>query len=907
MQTYLDSILLRTYMHRVGLLFCLLLIGFGSRANEVPSAVPVEKDTLFTKWMKSKSTLPTLFYELENFNDFSDRIEAESLIRTYGIGGVIVPNGDQEEVTRWVANNEVRLGEPLVHIANLSTVFELPFSGLPDYPSALSVECWTDDSLVYQLGLAHAYTLRGMGIAIVQLPSLPTYYSVHEYHKIATYLNGLNVGQVNYYFTGSALSVSARQSELDLQQSMWLDARQIAEKGLLGKKTLKKYKKATKDDRLVVARANGTQTSIEQIERGRAITFISRTSNPQTLINAILVDGLPNKGFYKQQVKEYYKLLYATQHVLDTPADSGERWEAVRSKFLLKDVTLIQDSYQLLPVRHLGNRKLYTLSNDSSFKNLVDKYKTAIHYPLATLGLRADSLVQIFPSDALILVDLTSVNEHDGLIDLLMRCDVLNAQRPVVAFYEGTGEVLKDNQWQSAMIWNPADDNSKLPLMVETAFGALGINGALPGYYQSDFTRKGVSFESTGRLVYQFVEKPKVDQAILDRIDTLVAHAIQKGMMPGCQIMMVKDGEVVYDKNFGYLTYDSITPVRWNHVYDVASVTKTVATVPALMHRMETGGIHLNGHLSEYLSVYDSTDKGDLTVDDILTHQSGLKSYLPFWQNAKYFSDSATFLYKQRKRKRKYNYLSINWNDSIRSWIAHSKYNSLSNNDGTYRYLYSDLGFILMKDLVEENCACPLDQSVDELIYRPMGMDYTAFNPLNKFPKEQIAPTEQDKYFRAELLQGIVHDKNAALLGGVSGHAGLFSNANDLAKYMQMLLQGGYYGGERYFSDSVVHVFTSKKSDKDRRAMGWDKPYQSVGNASKYASNESFGHSGFTGTLVWADPKYNVVYIFLSNRIYPDPQNYKLIQSNTRTKIHDLMYESFLDFEKMEKETNPGS
>lgn len=907
MQTYLDSILLRTYMNRVGLLFCLLLMGFGSWANEVPSTAPIEKDSLFSKWMKSKSTLPTLFYELENFNDFSDRIEAESLIRTYGIGGVVVPNGDRHEVTHWIAKNQLRNDEPLIHIAHLSTLFELPFAGLPDYPSALSVECWTDDSLVYQLGLAHAYTLRGMGMTIVQLSSLPTYYSVHEYHKIAVYLNGLSAGQVNYYFMRSALPIVARQSELDQQHGLWLDAHQIADKGLLGKKTLKKYHKATKDDRLVLARANDAQTSIEQIERGRGFTFITRSSKPQALINAILVEGLPNKGFYKQQVKAYYKQLHATQDVLNTPANPDQRWEAVRSKFLLQDFTVAQDSYQLLPIQHLGNRKLYTLSNDSTFKNLVDKYKTATHYPLATLELRADSLMQVFPADALVLVDLTSVNEYNTTKDLLMRCDVLNAQRPVVAFYEGAGEVLKDDEWQSAMIWNPAGGSSKSGLMVEAAFGALGVSGALPGYYQNDFTRKGKTIEPTGRLIYQFVEKPQVDQTILDRIDTLVAHAIQEGMMPGCQIMMVKDGEVVYDKNFGYLTYDSITPVQWNHVYDVASVTKTVATVPALMHRMEVGGINLHGHLKEYLTVYDSTDKGDLTVDDILTHQSGLKSYIPFWQNAKYFSDSATFLYKQRKWRRKYDYLSINWNDSIRSWIAHSKYNSLSNNDGTYRYLYSDLGFILMKDLVEENCACPLDRSVDELIYRPMGMDYTTFNPLNKFPKEQIAPTEQDKYFRAELLQGIVHDKNAALLGGVSGHAGLFANANDLAKYMQMLLQGGYYGGERYFSDSVVHVFTSKKSEKDRRAMGWDKPYQSVGNASKYASNESFGHSGFTGTLVWADPKYNVVYIFLSNRIYPDPQNYKLIQSNTRTKIHDLMYESFLDLEKVEKETNPGS
>ncbi|WP_422359470.1 serine hydrolase domain-containing protein [Reichenbachiella sp.] len=863
---------------------------------------PIEKDTLFIQWAKTKNTLPTLFYELADFNDFSDRVEAESLIRMYGIGGVVVPNGEFKEVKLWMAVNQSWRKEPVLHIASIDQIFELPFQGVSGFPNQLSVTCFTDDSLVYALGIAHAQLFRSMDIGLVQIEEIPSKFSAYEWRKVQIYLQGLNDEKVSYYFKVMPHHWNWTNVSKDEWKSRLLSVYEIDPNGVLEKKSLKKYKKENKDSRIVFEASTSMALSLRQIERGVGVTLVSKQNKPQTLISHLLSEGIPTKGYYKQHAKAYFKLYHDIEKRLTQSNDSSRDWVKLKRKFQLKDVALTNDLNQLLPFSDLGEIDFVTISSNTAFTDIVDRYKLATHFSIDVFSVPIDSLEELISKRSVLLVDLNSWEKEEQL-GIISLCDSLSATFPILTFLEGNHDMLENSIGNVPMIWNPDGSKSRLDEMVEMAFGARAVSGALPGYFQEDQSRKGVVTKANGRLIYSSQFTEVVNQEILNQIDTMVAHAIQEEMMPGCQIMMIKDGQVVYDKSFGYLTYDSLTAVRWNHVYDIASVTKTVATVPALMQRMDEGKVRLDGFLGDYLTDID-TSKTELMLDDILTHQSGLKSYLPFWRNAKYFSDSASFLYKKRKRRRRYTYHSIHWGDSIQSWIGHSQYNSLSNGDGTYRYLYSDLGFMLMKDMVEENCACDFDRSLDETIYQPLGMSFTSFNPLSKISKEQIAPTEQDKFFRSELLRGVVHDKNAALLGGVSGHAGLFSNASDLAKYMQMLLQGGYYGGLRYFSNDVVQTFTSKKNENDRRAMGWDKPYASVGNASKYASSESFGHSGFTGTLVWADPKYDLVYIFLSNRIYPDPQNYKLIESNTRTKIHDLMYESFLN---IKKETSPGS
>lgn len=881
----------------------MLIFSLKTLAFNAESQPPVVKDSLYLQWLKSKATLPTLIYELKDFNDFTDRVEAESLIRSYGIGGVIIGNGNRVEAKNWINQNQMLRTEPLLHIVEIKNIFELPFDDLTNHPDQLIVECLSDDSLVYHLGKAHANVLRSMGVALVRFADIPESYSLHEIHKVNLYLMGLAAGDISYFKTGAPWeSVSDEWNSQSPKQTDIQDVHRLVEGGLLDKNTLKRYRKTNDDRRLIIDQARDFGATINQIERGVDLVLLTKQSEPQELINALLVQEIQNKKCYRQRVKNYFKLINEIDGRLNLPLDTEVNWDKLRHEFNLASMTLVRDSHQLVPIRQLENSSIYTLSDDSGvFQRSVDQFNRATHWPLAAMELGSDSLLEMLPSTAMVLIDLTSVKDSLDFRKYMARCDRLNKDRAVLIFYSGNPSYVQEDHSAAALLWSPVSTRGDRQLLVELAFGARSLTGGLPGYFYDNGDRPIVRRNAIGRLAYAHPTESKTSKKVLNQIDSLIAQAIAEEMMPGCQVLMVKDGKIEYNKNFGYFTYDSLTAVTWDHLYDIASVTKTVATVPILMSFLEEGRLSLQGQLGDYLASYHKTDKAQLTLDNILTHQSGLKSYIPFWRYAKYFSDSATFLYKEKKWRKKYNYLAVNWSDSIQSWIGDSKYNSLSNHDGTYRYLYSDLGFMVMKEVVEESCSCQLDQSIDHRLFKPLGMNYTTFNPLNKFSREHMAPTEQDRHFRSTLLQGVVHDKNAALLNGVSGHAGLFSNAHDLAKYMQMILQGGYYGGKRYYSDSTIQIFTSKKNNNDRRAMGWDKPDMSVGNASKYASDVSFGHSGFTGTLVWADPKYDLIYIFLSNRIYPDPQNYKLIESNTRTKIHDLMYESFL---KLDLETN---
>ncbi len=347
------------------------------------------------------------------------------------------------------------------------------------------------------------------------------------------------------------------------------------------------------------------------------------------------------------------------------------------------------------------------------------------------------------------------------------------------------------------------------------------------------------------------------------RIDTIVNNAIAAQATPGCQVVVMHKGRVVMNRCYGHLTYDSLSPlVAPSTIYDLASVTKVCATTLAVMKLVDEDSISLNDRLSKYLPYLRHTDKEHITVKQALSHCAGLKAYDALWQ--------------QTSNR-----------DSILLLIAQSKLR------GKNDYCYSDFGFILLADMVERVSGKPLDRYVDEHFYRPMGLRHTMFNPRPQLAP-QIAPTELDD-FRG-MIRGTVHDPNAYAMGGVSGHAGLFANGTDVARMMQMLLNGGEYRGHRYFKKKTVETFTRRhfEHQKNRRALGFDKQlFTPSDNAqvSPEASQASYGHTGFTGTMVWVDPDYDLVYVFLSNRVHPTATPNKLSQMNVRTDIQSVLYQ----------------
>ncbi|MFZ4564758.1 MAG: serine hydrolase domain-containing protein [Bacteroidales bacterium] len=378
--------------------------------------------------------------------------------------------------------------------------------------------------------------------------------------------------------------------------------------------------------------------------------------------------------------------------------------------------------------------------------------------------------------------------------------------------------------------------------------------------------------------------------------NSIALSGIAAGAYPGCQVLLAKDGKVFYDKAFGRPRYEDTVNVTPDHLYDLASVTKVAATTLALMKLYDGGQISLYDSLGRFLPILKGSNKSGLLIADVMTHQAGLQDWIPFYKStlsqggpdpAIYQPDSSA-AYPVRVARNLY--IRKGYRDTVLRQIMASPLRP------TRDYKYSDLGFYLLRMVVESITHQPFEKYVDNQFYLPLGLSTMCFNPLNRFDMHRIIPTENDQEFRKQLVWGDVHDPGAAMLGGVSGHAGLFSNAGDLAVILQMLLDEGSYGGKQYLSAATVAEFTRARFPEkgNRRGTGFDKPALTPlqdGPSCKSASALSFGHSGFTGTYVWADPSNGLTYVFLSNRICPDAANQKLSAMNIRTDIHQAAYD----------------
>jgi len=398
-----------------------------------------------------------------------------------------------------------------------------------------------------------------------------------------------------------------------------------------------------------------------------------------------------------------------------------------------------------------------------------------------------------------------------------------------------------------------------------------------------------LSTPATGVMSAANTLEPK-NHYLSNNIHSIVADAIRQKEFPGCQVLVIHEGQTVVNEAYGFLTYDSLQEVTQNTLYDLASVTKVAATTLMIMDLYQYNIIRLDETVGCYLPEYEGSNKGDITIRALLSHNGELRPYLPFWWS----SMKAEILNPDCEQEVQFgqygHFTNQSIKDSVNNWILNSR---LTRFRGKSRYKYSDLGFLLLQRIAESAAGKSLELYLAERFYQPMGLTQTHFNPARKgFPYTEIAPTEFDLNFRFRQIWGDVHDRNAAIFGGVAGHAGLFSNAEDLGALMRMFLDT-YMGRENnWLSTEVMRTFNQTYFEHNRRALGWDKPNERV---SRYVSDLSFGHKGFTGTMVWADPTHDLVYVFLSNRVYPTRDNRKLITNRTRSRILDVVYEALTD------------
>ena len=579
--------------------------------------------------------------------------------------------------------------------------------------------------------------------------------------------------------------------------------------------------------------------------------------------------------------------------------------DLLKLKLAEASVTVVQNDAEIIPIQKINNRTFVSVSlgegNKNEFTHFLSKYDGFKHYSVKTLSdtvglstlLKEKDIIVIglFPGSAPLLKDIS------GLINRLPQERVI-----ICSFSDPTD--LNYFKKIPTLIAAYSDEQGIPQAAAEVIFGGIGSQGKLSiNISDSLLVGKNIKTKTIQRFAYSLPEDAGMNSTTLKRIEPIAQEAISIGATPGCHILVARNGKVIYEKSFGSLSYDNKIPVSDETIYDLASVTKVSATLQTVMYMHEKGMIDINKKASVYLPELKGSNKEDFIIKDILTHQAGLWPYLPFWAETvkdsivtkKYYGHEASNEFPFPVAENLFATKSMK--DSLWQWIIKSKVREKSPRAG-YDYRYSDMGFYIMQHLAEKMIGEPLEDFLQKNIYQPLGASTLGYLPLRKFPLTQIAPTEKDTLFRKSLLVGYVHDQGAAMHGGIAGHAGLFSNANDLAKLGQMWLNQGSYGGVQFFKPETLNFFTAKQYTDSRRGLGWDRPILSDWNSpvSMYASSKTFGHTGFTGTCIWVDPEFNLVYVFLSNRVNPDMNNTKILNANIRPRIQDVIYQSIFTY-----------
>jgi beta-N-acetylhexosaminidase len=579
-------------------------------------------------------------------------------------------------------------------------------------------------------------------------------------------------------------------------------------------------------------------------------------------------------------------------------------------------LTVLRNRNEVLPIKDLDKLKIASLSINTElttgFQDKLALYASMDHYTIHNKATQADNEQTL---EALKNYNLVIVGVHDlsqraaagfGLsaanIDLLQK--LAASGNAIITFFGNPYGLAKIDGIQNTegLIVTYQENKSANDMAAQLIFGGVGASGKLPVNVSQHFKMKdGLKTEGGIRFKYTFPEEVSINSKILERkIDAIANEAIDEGAAPGCQVLIVKEGKVIFQKSYGHHTYDKVIPVANDHIYDLASITKISASLPALMMLDDQGKFHPDDQLKDHLWKYRIfNNKRNLTFRNILTHRSGLKAWIPFWKNT---VDPKTGVYKR-------NIYSFTASDEFPYEITDKLYLNKKYQNKIYKsirtspvsskkeYVYSDLSYYLYPLIVKNQTGEEFDQFLSKNFYSRLGANTLGFNAYKKWPRNKIVPTEYDSLFRRGLLHGHVHDEGAAMLNGISGHAGLFGNANDLAKLMQMYLNGGSYGGERFIQENTIKEYSRCQfcEEGNRRGIGFDKPMidnNENGNTAVRASKATFGHTGFTGTCTWVDPEEELVYVFLSNRVYPTRENLKLSKLNIRTRIQQAIYEA---------------
>ncbi len=589
----------------------------------------------------------------------------------------------------------------------------------------------------------------------------------------------------------------------------------------------------------------------------------------------------------------------------------------IKNEIAINALTLLKQSDKFIPFNKrkvafigIGTDQPNAFANRLKQDYGADLYTFAYKRDLGTVPMMAYTLQQKYD---MVLIGMHSYNRvpknNFGISDPSVKLvNLIQSQMPAASFVFGNPYAIKNIAGSSTNLFAAYEDNDINHLVAADMLqGKVLPKGKLPVTVTPDL-HFGAGITENFYFPHVAPDSVGLDSNILSKIDSIANDAVAKKAAPGCVVLVAKDGKVAFHRSYGYANYDSMQPVDKDMIYDLASVTKISATTVSVMKLYEEGKLDLKKTLGDYLPWVKGSNKENLILEKILLHQAGLVSYIPFYRETFDSTGPLPRIYSRESddqhsiRVAENLYLRNDYQDTLYQKILTSK---LGEPD---KYIYSDNDFIFLGKIVEAVSGKKLEDYVRETFYDPLHMTTTTFKPLERFAINQIAPTELDKEFRQQHLRGDVHDPGAAMFGGVAGHAGLFSNAYDLAQLYQLLLNGGELNGVRLFKKETIDYFTAYHSDISRRGFGFDKPEKdNATSKTPYptlsASPATFGHTGFTGTCVWVDPKYNLVYIFLSNRVAPNDDVNRLLKLNVRSNIHETIYHALKQVAKQDNVT----
>jgi beta-N-acetylhexosaminidase len=864
-------------------------------------------------------------------------------IKKQKIGSIVFTSGGPRAQLN-ITNTLQAYDVPLL----IGTKGETSLDSVAAFPPSLMLGSLRDDSLLYFTGSEISKRFMRLGVHFTLGPNADVNNSINAFgenesnvaSKAIAYQNGLRTTSIlsipTFTQTTTASMVPLQQLLRNGSAGVVMDPQipfappdrgkllksklTVVSNALLTHYSPSALKKKTNFDGLVITSIPNIEFLNKKFRMGDAEVILFKAGNDMLLFpkNTNTVIRRLRRALRKDKVLQS-QLEATVKKILSVKYDAGLNKKATHSgdnliaqlntpavlslqKALFEKSVVVVKNEHALPIQQIDNVSFASLSIGGLRENILTTYLTKYapfdHYKFQvtedTVGLEQN----LVKHDWVVVAVYPTTPGLENLYPALIQ--KISNQTNVIVVAMGSPTELSRVETMPTIIQAYTDHELVQQFIPQLIFGAKKADAVLPITVSSLNQGQGVQTSSLHRIGYAVAEAEGVDSKTLLKIASIAREAIEQKAAPGCQVIVARHGKIVYEKSFGAQTYDNGNPINDQTIYDLASVSKVMGTLQGVMFLYEKGLIDIYKKASVYLPELQTTNKKDIILKDVLTHQSGLAPFLLMWpQTAK--GDTLLPYYYSTTRSEAYPlhvapdlYASTPMKDSIWSWIVKS--DMLNHPPRTpYTPRYSDLGFMIMHRLVERLTNQPMEDFLSQNLYEPLGANTVGYIPLNRFPPYQIAPTETDTIFRKATVIGTVHDERAAMLGGVAGHAGLFGSAVDLIKVGQMLLQGGSYGGQQYYRPETIELFAQKQFENSTRGLGWAKPGDPNSPSSRFGSTRAFGHTGFTGTCIWMDPEFDLVFVFLSNSRFPY-RSAKLNTTNIRSRIQDTIYQSIFNY-----------